>query len=281
MSKIGTLLASVALVAFAFSPATAQYVCVYAPNPPTIDADLSDWQDESGNFYANPLVFNDRQQCVRGQDNWQSTWDLSGTVYLMWDDSNIYIAAEVLDNVVTIAYKEGYTRGGAFDEPVGFRIDCRSDAVQIALDPENGARTEPGWAVMVDICPVQVPEFDQIEIVQMNMGEADISDEGAVVASRETEHGYIVEAMVPTSLWVNAFGVTVQPVDGLELLMEAILSDCDDGESRHCMMLHHRNDVDGPNSWYQGPENMEPIIFVKFPTAVSSGSWAEIKALFR
>ena len=50
---------------------------------------MSDWNTSS------PIVINTEEQVIRDVSFWQGENDLSATVYVMWDEENLYLAADV------------------------------------------------------------------------------------------------------------------------------------------------------------------------------------------
>ncbi len=66
--------------------------------PDAIDGDLSDWNLEA----MTPAVLDVVEQVYSGQASWDNVADCSGEVYLLWDDVNIYIAAVVKDDKLSM-----------------------------------------------------------------------------------------------------------------------------------------------------------------------------------
>jgi hypothetical protein len=64
----------------------------HTDTPPTIDADLSDWSAD-----VPALVADRQQQLLRGGGLWQGADVDSHTIRLLWDDTHLYIAAEIRD----------------------------------------------------------------------------------------------------------------------------------------------------------------------------------------
>lgn len=62
---------------------------------PTIDGDLSDWIASGAQFMA----YDDAGDILRGADSWDGPDDLSALFSIMWDESNFYFAAVVLDDI--------------------------------------------------------------------------------------------------------------------------------------------------------------------------------------
>ncbi len=66
--------------------------------PDAIDGDLSDWNLEA----MTPAVLDVVEQLNSGQDSWDGPEDCGGEFYLLWDDENIYIAAVVKDDKLSM-----------------------------------------------------------------------------------------------------------------------------------------------------------------------------------
>jgi ketosteroid isomerase-like protein len=64
----------------------------------TIDGDLSDWNLEA----MTPAVLDAVEQLSSGQDIWENVGDCGGAFYMLWDDENIYIAAVVTDDKLSM-----------------------------------------------------------------------------------------------------------------------------------------------------------------------------------
>ena len=60
----------------------------------TIDGDLSDWNTN------DPIVLNDASQLVRDGHFWNGPDDLSANVYIAWDETYLYIGADVTEDSV-------------------------------------------------------------------------------------------------------------------------------------------------------------------------------------
>ena len=92
--------------------------------PRAIDGSLNDWQIN----YLKPAVLDVKEQLFLGAGSWDGVKDLSGNFYVIWDDKNIYIAAVVKDDKLSMN-KAGDTIWNA-------------DAIEILLSrPEKAATT--------------------------------------------------------------------------------------------------------------------------------------------
>jgi hypothetical protein len=72
---------------------SSQAVCWKTEENVIIDGNLTEWETSS------PVVVDNAGQLVRDETIWKGPLDFSGQIYLMWDEDNLYIAAEMLDDV--------------------------------------------------------------------------------------------------------------------------------------------------------------------------------------
>jgi len=89
----------------AVNPATGEPLVIdcLRGTPAAIDGDLSDWNLEA----MTPAVLNVAEQLFTGQESWTGPEDCSGEFYVMWDDVNIYIAAVVKDDTLSMNKTDG------------------------------------------------------------------------------------------------------------------------------------------------------------------------------
>ena len=108
-----------------FSPyAWATYYAVKRSMPVTIDGDLSEWNGVRGVRMDQEVFFFTGQGISAAK--WKGINDLSGTFKLLWDSEYIYIAVEVVDDIVT--------------EPRG----------SLVAGPESGSWDDDGIEIMFD-----------------------------------------------------------------------------------------------------------------------------------
>ncbi len=60
----------------------------------TIDGDLSDWSK------ASPIVIEREDQVFRDERLWTGAEMMSGEIYIMWDETNLYVGADLMDDAV-------------------------------------------------------------------------------------------------------------------------------------------------------------------------------------
>lgn len=93
-------------------------------SPPDIDGDLSDaWRERQAIPLGSPEYISRIQDGGERLRFWRGRSDLSGTLYMGWDDKNLYIAVDVVDDV-----------------PQSFSSDSptwKGDGLMIAIDPDN------------------------------------------------------------------------------------------------------------------------------------------------
>jgi hypothetical protein len=70
---------------------------------PKIDGSLNDWQLN----YLKPAVLDAKEQIFVGPGSWDGVKDLSGNFYVLWDDKNLYIAAVVKDDKLSMNKASG------------------------------------------------------------------------------------------------------------------------------------------------------------------------------
>ena len=113
---------------------------------PVIDGNLSDWAD------AEPIMLDQASQLQEGTSLWKGPKDLSGKVYVKWDDKNLYIAGDIVDNTPLInnKKKKNVWNGDAIEIVIGLNKNAdpdRSEFVsgdyQIGLSTGNGTTNKP------------------------------------------------------------------------------------------------------------------------------------------
>ncbi|MBI2191569.1 MAG: PQQ-binding-like beta-propeller repeat protein [Planctomycetes bacterium] len=92
--------------------------------PPEIDGELTDaWRQDQSARLDRPGFISRVQEGGESPRFWRGRSDLSGTLYLGWDEKNLYIAVEVSDDV---------SQSFSSDSPV-----WKGDGLMIAIDPDN------------------------------------------------------------------------------------------------------------------------------------------------
>ena len=170
-----------------------------AGSPLVIDGNLDDWD------LSSPIVINREEQVIRDVSFWQGEMDLSCTVYVMWDENNLYLAADVNEDS-----PYGAIEMLELDGEDNFKLYLSTDP---AADP---ARTEYGtndfllylivdngyWDTAFDRTMVAKENLQRFTTKGMDGGEDVL--EGYEKASVLTSTGFIYEACIPWSNFSNA-----------------------------------------------------------------------------
>ncbi len=162
-------------------------VATYLSQPPLIDGNVGEWS--LGMFIVDSITF--------GPQNWRDVRDLSGSVMLGWDESYLYIAARVLDDV--------YVQNAAGNHLY------EGDSVEILLDADlagdfytNSLNADD---FQLGLSP-GLPTIGEGMQAYLWYPEALSGYQNQVtIAAQKNDLGYDLEAAIPWSV----FGVTPQP----------------------------------------------------------------------
>ncbi|HIQ82967.1 MAG TPA: hypothetical protein IAA52_07675 [Candidatus Pullichristensenella stercorigallinarum] len=200
MKRISKLLVLVLALSMAFTAAFAEgeaptATAYKASAPITVDGDLSEWTLDS------PIVIDQESQVIRDLSFWQGASDLSCTVYVMYDETNLYLAVDVTEDTPF-----GAIEMLPLDGEDNFKIYISTDP---AADP---ARTEYGtndfllylivdnnyWDTAFDRSMIEKDSLERFTSKGMDGGEDVL--EGYERAAATTSTGFIFEAVIP---WAN------------------------------------------------------------------------------
>lgn len=159
---------------------------IKAPTPPVIDGELSEWT------VAQPLPANAISNILRGAASWGSAESDAFTAFVMWDQDNFYISAQVLDP----GHSQTETGSSVWKGDVLW--------VYLSTRKENSS-------VEHKLTFAQTPDGSQVWSWKANSFLP-----GAQLAWKATETGYTYEAALP---W-KSLNVTTPDLDremGLEL----------------------------------------------------------------
>jgi len=213
---------------------------IKAAAPVTADGNLSEWEGVA------PVVINDKRNVIMGQDIWKGPDDISAEVYLMWDETNLYVAAKVKDDKPFINDKRGDAiwNGDSFE--IAFSLDPKADPDRMAFDAADyqiGFGTGNRKEVIPQRWSWQLK--NRVEGVQS----AVYKPEGAQGAGG----GYVVEAVVP---W-KSFSQDFVPAPGMKVSFNAALNDSDT-KDRHTQMV-----LSGDERFYEEPCQWGFVVFME------------------
>lgn len=173
--------------------------------PIKVDGDLGDWPKA-----AMPILIDKQSQLTPGADstdNWSGPSDLSGKIYVAYDDQYLYLAADVTDDVVIQEFEGIYLYQG--------------DSVELYLDTDlsdagSGTYSEDDWQLA--FTPgTQAAKPDRVLFQQVSGREVN----GVVVAAKKTAKGYMLEVAIPLS------ELKLTPKAGLEIGFDTAINDVD------------------------------------------------------
>jgi len=199
---------------------------VYVSSAPHLDGNLNDWSADS---YAVSKV-------VYGSDKWEDAADLSGDVMLTWDNSFLYIGAQVVDNhYVQNASGENIFLGDSLEILLDSNVAAdyyvaglSADDFQLGISP---GKPDPGSN------PQAYLWFPKS--IAGNRSQVKIS-------ASSTSNGYIVEAAVPWSV----FGISPESGDHYGFVFSISDNDNQDKNIQQSMVSNDAKRIlTDPTTW--------------------------------
>jgi hypothetical protein len=188
-----------------------------------VDGSLSGWQ------LGSPISMKDLSFLKEGLD-WKGPQDLSGSAYLMWDNENLYLAAEIKDAnpLVNLKQKQDIWNGDAIEMVMSAdpsadpkRTTFASSDYQIGFSPGDGKENLPviwNW-------------------------QRHRSPTGSEIVAKKTKDGYILEAKIP---WEFFRGFV--PAKGTKLGFDIAFDDADYTKERERQFIWN-----GDYDFYKDP----------------------------
>lgn len=179
----------------AFAGDTPTVIAYKVNSPITIDGTLDDW------ILDSPIIIEDESQVIRDADFWQGPTDLSAKVYVMWDEENLYLAADVTEDTPF-----GAIEMLELDGQDNLKLYISTDP---SADPERQAygtndflvyfiMDNQYWDTAFDRSMVEKDARQRFLTKGMDGGENVL--DGFECAVRSTTMGFIWEAVIP---WIN------------------------------------------------------------------------------
>lgn len=164
----------------------------------TIDGNLGDWNLDS------PAVVKDASQVIRDVVVWQGETDCSANFYLAWDDTNLYMAAEVTEDTPL-----GAIEMLPIDGEDNLKLYISTDPTADPERTEYGTNDflvyfvmdEPYWDTAIDRSMVPKESRERFVSVGMDGGESVL--EGYECAVEMTTTGFTWEAVIPWACFSN------------------------------------------------------------------------------
>ncbi len=234
------------MVAFAEQPSA---VAFQTPETVVIDGKLDEWKLDS------PIEIKDETQVIRDASAWLGETDVSCTVYLMWDETNLYLAADT---------KEASAFGA-----VGQLIHDMEDNFKLYISTNPEADPERTTYETNDFLLYLMMDnqnwytaFDRSMIERENLARftsAGMEESIDVLTDYEkaytiTEDGFIFEASIPWANFSNDYIELYTPEEGDTISFNFVITDNDypfpNTQSSVQMSWSGTEDVDtDPSQW--------------------------------
>lgn len=164
----------------------------------TIDGKLDEWN------LSDPIVIDQEAQVIRDRQAWEGVQDLSCKVYLMWDETNLYLAVDVTEDTpygaIEMLPLDGEDNFKLFlstnpaDDPARTAFATNDFLTYLIIDNLY-------WDSGIDRSMVAKDARQRFVSVGMTGG-ANVLD-GYTVGSTLTEGGFIYEALIPWACYTN------------------------------------------------------------------------------
>lgn len=187
-----------------------------------VDGSLDEWKLDS------PIVINDASQIIRDESCWLGETDLSVNAYLMWDEENLYFAADT---------KEASSFGAVgilgHDMEDNFKLYISTDP---DLDPQRTAYDTNDFLLYLMMDNQNwYTAFDRSMVERENLArftsqgmENNIQAlEGYETAYSITESGFIFEAVIPWKNFSNDYIEQYIPAAGDRISFDLVVTDND------------------------------------------------------
>lgn len=166
-------------------------------SPPVLDGRLADWPAD-----ATTILLGEAAHTMPRPAKWGGAKDLSGAVWLAWDDGHLYLAADVVDDKPLQAAPTG-------GEP------WQGDSIEVFFNATPGEQRRGGFR-QIGLVP---PLAEGAGLVAL-CPQGDVAGVRGAALSRE--NGYTLEVAIP---WSVVEGFT--PGDGRTLGFQIMLNDRD------------------------------------------------------
>lgn len=195
LSIPGILLLCLSASCLGASAEQASTVAYRAETPITVDGDLREWN------LSSPIEIKDASQIIRDESFWLGEGDVSCTVYLMWDEENLYFAADakeasnfgavgILEHNMEDNFKIYISTNPDADRERS-AYETNDFLIYLMMDNQN-------WYTAIDRSMI---ERDQLgRFTSKGMEENIHVLEGYQPAYTSTEGGFLFEAAIP---WAN------------------------------------------------------------------------------
>jgi len=222
--KIGMILGILGLSLLFYSALAAAerptVIAWRAEEPLVIDGDLGEWNTSS------PIVLKDEEQLIRHGHVWMGPDDLSAEVYVMWDEENLYIGANIVEDTPFGAIAMLPIDG---NDNIALYFSTNPQA-----DPDRIEYETTDWRVIMvldnyywdtGIDRSMVKDKQLFWSRGMDGGESVLA--GYEAAAIETAVGYTFEAKIPWQNFTNSSIPLYTPREGDRISFNVVITDID------------------------------------------------------
>lgn len=200
----------------------AKAVAYQAEKEIVVDGELSEWN------LSSPIEIKDAAQIIRDAGSWMGENDLSGTVYLMWDEEKLYLAAEIkeasafgavglLEHDMEDNFKL-YISTNPDSDPERNSYDTNDFLLYLMMDNQN-------WYTAFDRSMVEREKLERFTSEGME-GSIDALV-GYEKAYTTIEGGFIFEAAIPWANFSNDYIAQYTPSVGDTVNFDFCITDND------------------------------------------------------
>lgn len=188
--------------------------------PVTVDGSLEEWNKSA------PVTISKASQLTLGGYLWGGSYDLSATIYLMWDADNLYIGAEIQDDVPFTA-RPGFKPDEADSIGIYLSTNPAADPGREAYEPTDFRilLMTDGYDFYTAIDRDMLQDPMGIETGGMYGDEQVI--EGYEAAVVETRRGCVFEAKIPWSALASELIPKFTPEPGVKVGFDLEINDID------------------------------------------------------
>ena len=186
----------------------------------TIDGSLTEWTLDS------PIVIDQPEQVIRDEVMWNGLTDASLSTYIMWDEDNLYLAADVMEDSPFGAI-EMLPLDGEDNLKLYISTDPTADPDRTAFGSNDFlvflVMDNQYWDTAIDRS--MVPKDARERFISKGMdGGANVL-EGYECAAMPTATGFIFEAKIPWAVFSNSNIPVYSPVSGDQVKFNFAITD--------------------------------------------------------
>ncbi len=217
---LGTLLMVCLLLTNLSAFAEQPQATAYRAENVVLDGNLDEWN------LSSPIVMDDITQLVRDGHFWNGPDDLSAKVYIAWDETYLYIAADVTEDSVFGAIEtlpldgednfEIYISTNPADDPLRTEYAANDFKVFLIMDGEY-------WDTAIDRS--MVPKDNRQRFISKGMDGGENVLDGYECFAQRTTMGFIFECKIPWTCFSNEKIAVYTPVSGDTINFNFLITD--------------------------------------------------------